>query len=55
MIIERFKTNSYIFLNKWGANKVKIVDKRGLINARIDWRKLKKNRNQTVLELDQLF
>ncbi len=54
-IFERFKNNSYIFLNKWGSNKVKIVDKRGLINARIDWRKLKKNRNQPILELSDIF
>lgn len=54
-IFERFKKNSYIFLNKWGSEYVKIVEKRGLINARINWIKIKKNRNKKSIDLNDLF
>jgi hypothetical protein len=54
-VFERFKKNSYIFLEKWGENYVKIVEKRGLINARIDWHKVKRNRIKTIIDVCDLF
>lgn len=43
---ERTKRNSYKLFNKWGDEYVMIVNKRELINARINWRRIKK-RNKT--------